>query len=218
MKIKTAVGAALLVSAFHTARADATDNVTAGQVRQDQVFASEFGDTRPPVGYVRFCAENPVECRGYSVTEKFKSAQLPMSQERWNLLYQVNTYVNGKIKPVSDLDLYGEAEHWAYPINAGDCEDYLLLKKRELEKLDFAAKSLRITVVLDENSQGHAVLTVTTDEGDFVLDNRRNDILLWNDTNYTFLKRQSEKDPRHWVALLKLPNHATTVVASGPRR
>lgn len=215
MKIKTAVGAAILVSAFHTARADATDNVAVSQAQQNQVFASEFGETRPPVGYVKFCAENPVECGGYSVTEKIKSAQLAMSVERWNLLYQVNTYVNGKIKPVSDQELYGEAERWAYPINAGDCEDYLLLKKRELEKLDFAAKSLRITVVLDENSQGHAVLTVTTDEGDFVLDNRRNEILLWNDTNYTYLKRQSAKDPRRWVALLKQPSPTTAAVSSG---
>ena len=218
MKIKTAVGAALLVSVIHTARADATDNVAAGQTQQNQVYASEFGETRPPIGYVKFCAENPVECGGYSVTEKIKSTHLAMSQERWNLLYQVNTYVNGKIKPVSDQDLYGEAERWVYPVNAGDCVDYLLLKKRELEKLDFAAKSLRITVVLDENQQGQAVLTVTTDEGDFVLDNRRNDILLWNDTNYTFLKRQSEKDPRRWVALLQQPNQTTTAVTSGSRR
>jgi predicted transglutaminase-like cysteine proteinase len=68
--------------------------------------------------------------------------------------------------------------------------------------------------VLDEQNQGHAVLTVTTDEGDYILDNRRNDILLWNDTNYTFLKRQSAKDPRRWVALLKKPTTAASVATS----
>ena len=31
---------------------------------------------------------------------------------------------------------------------------------------------LLITVVRDENNEGHAVLTVRTDEGDFILDNR----------------------------------------------
>ena len=49
-----------------------------------------------------------------------------MSPERWNQLYVVNSYVNGKIAPISDQDLYGEAEHWAYPTDAGDCELCLL--------------------------------------------------------------------------------------------
>ena len=55
------------------------------------------------------------------------------------MVYQLNSYVNGKVAPVSDEDLYGEAEYWAYPADAGDCEDYVLMKKRYLEKLGFAA-------------------------------------------------------------------------------
>ncbi len=124
-----------------------------------------------------------------------------MSPERWNLLYQVNTYVNGKIAPVSDQDLYGQPEYWAYPSDAGDCEDYLLLKRRYLMGLGFPIDALLITVVLDEKQEGHAVLTVTTGNGDYVLDNRRNEILRWSDFEYTFLKRQSPRDPRTWVAL-----------------
>ena len=86
-------------------------------------------------------------------------------------------------------------EYWTFPTDAGDCEDYLLLKKRYLEGLGFPAEALLITVVLDENNQGHAVLTVTGDKGDFVLDNRRNEILRWSDTRYRYLKRQSAGDP-----------------------
>jgi predicted transglutaminase-like cysteine proteinase len=126
-----------------------------------------------------------------------------MSPDRWNLLYQVNSYVNGKIAPVSDDDLYGQPEYWAYPTDAGDCEDYVLLKKRFLENLGFPASALLITVVLDERNEGHAILSVSTDAGDYVLDNRRDDVLRWTDTNYTFLKRQSKQDPRVWVALAK---------------
>ena len=92
-------------------------------------FAREFGKTLPPVGFVQFCVSNPAGLQGKG-GKKFK---LAMSPERWNLIYQVNTYVNGKIAPVSDQDLYGEPERWAYPTDAGDCEDYLLLKKRSLE-------------------------------------------------------------------------------------
>ena len=67
-------------------------------------------------------------------------------------------------------------------------------------------------MVLDEKNEGHAVLTVSTDGGDFILDNRRSDVLRWSDTDYTFLKRQSHSDPVQWVALVKQPS--PTVVLS----
>jgi predicted transglutaminase-like cysteine proteinase len=215
MNIKTAVGAALLGFFWSSSMAFAFDTASKAPVGQSKkYFASEFGKTLPPVGYVQFCAANPAECkpRGGS---KFK---LAMSPERWNLIYQVNTYVNGKIAPVSDQDLYGEPERWAYPTDAGDCEDYLLLKKRYLEGLGFPAETLLITVVLDEKNEGHAVLTVTTDGGDFILDNRRNDVFRWSDTNYTFLKRQSHANPVQWVALVKQPTSNSGFVSGGSSR
>ena len=73
---------------------------------------------------------------------------------------------------------------------------------------------LLITVVLDERREGHAVLTVATQAGDFVLDNRRNEVLLWNETGYTFLKRQSQQDPRRWMALTETKNNGA-ITASG---
>jgi predicted transglutaminase-like cysteine proteinase len=204
MKVMSAVGAALLASILAVAEgqaASSTDDVGAAL----NIAAAEFGQTLPPVGYVRFCASHAQECKPYSVVERMVPARLAMTPQRWTLLYQVNTYVNSQIRPVTDQELYGEAEHWTIPTRAGDCEDYLLLKKRKLEELGFPARSLRITVVLQEKGEGHAVLTVTSDEGDYVLDNRRNDILLWNDTEYTFLKRQSADDPKRWVALHQAP-------------
>jgi predicted transglutaminase-like cysteine proteinase len=138
-----------------------------------------------------------------------------MSPERWNLLYQVNSYVNGKIAPVSDQDLYGQPEYWAYPTDAGDCEDYVLLKRRYLEGLGFPADTLLITVVLDEKKEGHAVLTMTTADGDYVLDNRRNDVVRWSDVGYTFLKRQSASDPRQWVTLTRERPQTSGYVSGG---
>ena len=58
-----------------------------------------------------------------------------------------------------------------------------------------------MTVVRDKKDEGHAVLTVTTDKGDYVLDNEKNDILLWSKTGYRFVKRQSQSDPNVWVSL-----------------
>jgi predicted transglutaminase-like cysteine proteinase len=173
-------------------------------------FEPEYAKTLPPVGFVRFCATNAKDCQALSQAPEI----LTMTPDRWNLLYQVNTYVNNKIAPVSDQDLYGEPEVWAYPTDAGDCEDYVLLKKRYLEGLGFSAEALLITVVLDEKGEGHAVLSVTTKDGDYVLDNRRNDVLRWNATNYKFLKRQSHKDPLQWVALIRQETQSSGIVST----
>lgn len=161
----------------------------------------QFGKATPPVGYVQFCASGAEECK----MTKGHAARFDMSVEKWELLNQVNAYVNGKITPSSDIDLYKVAEKWAYPDKAGDCEDYVLLKKRYLGSVGFDAGELLITVVLDEHGEGHAVLTVASDEGDFILDNRRSEILRWNQTHYKFLKRQSQQNPKQWVSLAQKP-------------
>ena len=173
--------------------------------------APEYGKTLPPVGFVKFCVTNPEDCKTRGKAQQLIS----MSTERWDQLYQTNTYVNDRIAPISDQDLYGEAEHWAYPTDAGDCEDYVLLKKRYLEKLGFSAEALLITVVLDEKGEGHAVLTITTDAGDYVLDNRVDDVLRWNNSPYKFLKRQSHTNPLQWIALIKQSTSTTGFVATG---
>jgi predicted transglutaminase-like cysteine proteinase len=173
-------------------------------------FQKEFGKSLPPIGFVKFCAANPGECKNVGR----RVQRVAFNKAMWNKLEAVNQAVNAEIKPMSDAELYGQAEFWTYPVDAGDCEDYLLLKKRELERMGFDSGSLLITVVLDEKNEGHAVLTVATEQGDYVLDNRRNDIMSWADTGYTFLKRQSQKDPRAWVALTEA-QQPTPKVASG---
>ena len=214
MKIGSAVGAAVLATALYSLPASATGQAAIAQKAESSLHETEYGETLPPIGYVNFCATNKTECAPYSMGEMISSGHMDMTPDRWSMLYQVNTYVNGKITPVSDQQLYGQAEVWTYPTSAGDCEDFVLLKKRALEKLGVQAKNLQITVVLDEHNEGHAVLTVSTEDGDYILDNRRNDILLWNDTNYTFLKRQSAQNPKQWVALLKKPDAAATVASA----
>lgn len=212
MKIITAVGAVFLALVSAPGAAVALDTASRPLFSDaHKNFAAEYGKALPPVGFVKFCARNPQDCQPVGG----KAGRLAMEPGRWNLLYQVNTYVNGKVAPVSDQDLYGEAEYWAYPTDAGDCEDYLLLKKRYLEGLGFPPEALLITVVLDEKKEGHAVLTVTTAGGDFILDNRRNEILRWSDTGYTFLKRQSPADPRQWVALMQEKTNASGFIAGG---
>lgn len=172
----------------------------------------EFGAAKPPVGFVRFCVAQPEECRNKERT--IFTSRASMTTEMWSALNKVNAYVNGRIRPVSDQDLYGQVEHWTYPVNAGDCEDFVLLKKRYLEGLGFSPSTLLITVVLDEKGEGHAILTVATTEGDFILDNRRDQILRWDDSNYTFLKRQSARDPLQWTSLSRRSQGAAPIVST----
>ena len=204
-----ALGLVCMISAAQAVEAD-----LARVEPNKQQFAAVYGKALPPIGYVEMCAREPKECR----PQGGKPTHLALSPDRWNLIYQVNTFVNGKIAPVSDEELYGKPEYWTFPTDAGDCEDYLLLKKRYLEGLGFPSDALLITVVLDEKSQGHAVLMVTTDKGDFVLDNRRNEVLRWSDTGYTFLKRQSAEDPRQWVSLTKKGSVDSGAVSAGGKK
>jgi predicted transglutaminase-like cysteine proteinase len=176
----------------------------------DKVLA-EFGKSRPPIGYVMFCKRGAEECKNADG----KTERLTLNNENWNNINQVNTFVNSAIKPTSDMDLYHTTEYWAYPTTAGDCEDYVLLKKRLLVKLGFNPDELLITVLLDEHSEGHAVLSVITKDADLILDNRRNEILSVNQTNYKFLKRQSQQDPKQWVSLRKTDTQV--LVSSGSR-
>jgi predicted transglutaminase-like cysteine proteinase len=210
-----AVGAAFLMF-ISSMSADATNDHPISLVQAPQVqkvaFMKSFGDTLPPIGYVTFCREHQADCRpGPRFADRIQ-----LSPAKFSELDQVNTAVNTAVTPVTDLDHYGQAEVWAYPSdNKGDCEDYVLQKRRILIERGLPESALLITVVRDENNEGHAVLTVRTDAGDFVLDNKRRDIVRWADTPYTFIKRQSERNPLVWISLLP-PETApqTTVSAS----
>ncbi|WP_421694863.1 transglutaminase-like cysteine peptidase [Aestuariivirga sp.] len=205
-----AVAAFLILQLAVPAATAATDSVPSRSPRPVPRAAATFGKTLPPVGFVRFCLREPEACtaRGHS------SRRTALTAAQWDLVYGVNSYVNLKIVPASDKELYGEVEYWAYPNSAGDCEDYALLKQRYLEGLGIPASALLLTVALDNKNEGHAVLTLATDEGDFILDNRRDDIRRWTDTDYTFLKRQSQSDPRGWVSLVGDKAIAAGAVAS----
>ncbi len=162
-------------------------------------YARAYGDTLPPIGFVGFCARYEEECQPRQV----RTARMRLTPARWDLIMQVNTYVNRKVKPVTDQELYNQPEVWDYPSGAGDCEDYVLLKMRYLEELGVPPETMMITVVLDEAGEGHAVLMLRTDSGDFILDNRRDRVMPWYKTGYRYLKRQSQEDPSRWVSLTR---------------
>lgn len=182
--------------------ADATNNhaiTLKSQLEPQKVtFLQSFGETLPPIGYVNFCRERADECRP---SRRFAD-RVQFTGGKFAELQEVNNSVNDAVAPVTDLDLYGEVEVWTYPVKEGDCEDYVLLKRRILIERGWPESTLLITVVRDENNEGHAVLTVRTDRGDFVLDNKQHDVMAWADTPYTFVKQQSARNPLVWTSLL----------------
>ncbi|MEX2166998.1 MAG: transglutaminase-like cysteine peptidase [Methyloceanibacter sp.] len=166
---------------------------------QKVVFMEAFGESLPPIGFVTFCRENKGACR----SSKRYADRVQFSPAKLRELEQVNNAVNAAVAPVTDLELHGKVEVWSYPVKGkGDCEDYVLLKRHILIERGWPESTLLITVVRDENNEGHAVLTVRTDDGDYVLDNKRAEIMHWTDTPYTFVKRQSARNPLVWISLL----------------
>ncbi len=151
-----------------------------------------------PRGYVRFCQQHDAECQpsGNIV------AAIRLEPHHRAELERINHAYNVAIEPVTDLEQYGETDRWTYADSGkGDCEDYVLEKRRALIQLGWPASVLLITVVRDHNGDGHAVLTVVTDQGDLILDNQDERILSWKETGYRFVKRQSRLDPSSWVSL-----------------
>lgn len=168
---------------------------------------SIVGKANPPIGHYEFCKTYSAECSGHYAN----IGPIALTQDGWQEILDVNYTVNTSIQPLTDQDIYGVEERWAYPRTVGDCEDYALLKRKMLIDRGFSPSDLLMTVVLQPNGEGHAVLTVRTDHGDLILDNMRNKVLLWSDTEYTYLKRQSSDDPGRWV---KLQDGRTTAVGS----
>jgi predicted transglutaminase-like cysteine proteinase len=208
-----AIGSAFLMF-ISSMPADATNDHAISLEPAPQVqkvaFMTSFGDTLPPIGYVTFCREHQVECRpGRRFADRIQ-----LTVAKFHEIEEVNSEVNASVAPITDLELYGKPEVWAYPsANKGDCEDYVLQKRRTLIEHGYPESTLLITVVRDENNEGHAVLTVRTDQGDYVLDNKRHDVVRWTDTPYSFVKRQSEKNPLVWISLLppdSVPQTATS--------
>jgi predicted transglutaminase-like cysteine proteinase len=175
------------------------------------VFVSVGQEARAPIGWVQFCSDNPGECDANG-----GARDVTLNAKAWSEIVRINRAVNDRIKPVTDLEHWGVVERWDLPSDGyGDCEDYVLLKRQMLAKAGFPLGALLVTVVRDKKGDGHAVLTVKTDKGEFILDNQNEAVLLWSESGYRFVKRQSQANPNIWVTLGEPPQAATT--ASAPR-
>ena len=155
------------------------------------------GITSQPIGHYEFCQKYADECN-------IRSKLTPpprVTEYGWGVVHEINTTVNTTVVAMTDMEIYGKEEVWEYPTTAGDCEDFVLLKRKKLIERGFSVADLLITVVRKPDGEGHAVLTLRTTDGDYILDNLTDDVKLWTDTNYTYLKRQASFNTGRWVSI-----------------
>jgi predicted transglutaminase-like cysteine proteinase len=177
------------------------------QIKQDiswktkSILSNEYiplwNQVLPPIGWNEFCRVYTEDCQ-----KSFNEVEiLPLNESSWRIIKEINKEVNTLIQPLSDQKNHWVLEKWDYAENwYGDCEDYVLLKKKKLIEKWIPESSLLITVVKDKNWDWHAVLTIRTDRGDFILDNQKTKIYKWYENWYTYIKTQSQENPNIWLS------------------
>ncbi|MGY2047258.1 transglutaminase-like cysteine peptidase [Methylobacterium sp. JK268] len=159
--------------------------------------APALGAARPIAAWTEFCQRYASEC----AVDLSEADTITLSPRLWQTITAVNRSVNTRIQPITDQEHWGVPDRWDLAEDGmGDCEDYQLLKRKLLADAGLPRRAMRMTVVIDEKGEGHAVLMLRTDRGDLVLDNKTSAVLPWHRTGYTFIKRESQ-DTVAWVSM-----------------
>lgn len=154
-------------------------------------------DSAPP-GFISFCMRFVDQC----ATSQNNSPAVHLDLGTQAMLDTVNRSVNRAIWPESDERHYGVAEYWDIPKDGyGNCHDYALTKRKELIDAGLPERALRVAIVVTPRENRHAVLTVTTDRGDLVLDNLNDSVKPWTAVDYQWLQRQDSEGGFGWVNL-----------------
>ncbi|HEX8416058.1 MAG TPA: transglutaminase-like cysteine peptidase [Methylobacterium sp.] len=164
------------------------------------------GEARPITAWVDFCQTYAAEC----AVDRREPAVIALNAANWGAIVSINRRVNKSVRAVTDVEHLHVADRWDLAEDgSGDCEDFQLLKRKLLTEAGLPRRAMRMTVVIDEKGEGHAVLTLVTDRGDLILDNKTNTVLPWRQTGYTFIKRESQNAVA-WVSLGRAVSPVTT--------
>jgi predicted transglutaminase-like cysteine proteinase len=185
---------------------ETTQAQTVASLPSDMQLVERTTPAKPILGWVRFCEQFAAEC-AVNLTEP---AIVQLDSATWNTIVAINRRVNAKVKPITDKDHWNLVDRWEFPEDGmGDCEDFQLLKRRMLVERGIPRRAMRMTVVIDELGEGHAVLMIRTNRGDYILDNKTSAVLPWHQTGYVFVKRESQ-DSLAWVSLSGQSSPTTT--------
>jgi predicted transglutaminase-like cysteine proteinase len=178
------------------------------------------GDAEAPPGRFRWSPMSPTAAAGGSRVSAAVSnlaspdlavragRPLPMTEALTGALESVNVRINRQIRYVSDdRRLYGEDDYWTLPLDAGgpaagDCKDYVLEKRQALIAAGVPAEDLSIAIVQTPWGATHAVLLVSTERGEMVLDSLSSAVKPWRKTGYTWLERQAPGKQFSWVTVV----------------
>jgi len=191
---KLTLSTIFLCASVLTANADALHRNPSQQGNSEHM--QTFGNTSIPIGAYEYCQRYAQRCK-----YEPKASGVQLTRSVWDQVVNINYNINATVRPMTDMEIFGVEERWELPTDAGDCEDYVLAKKRELSRLGFPPGAMRVTVVYDANDGGHAVLTLVTDQGDFILDNNNNKVLRWQEAELTYIKRQKPGNLMRWESL-----------------
>jgi predicted transglutaminase-like cysteine proteinase len=176
------------------------------------LFTVAVEKANPPPGWTEFCSHYVSECAAQPSTKQGTPPAIVLTSETWETITGVNEWVNTHIQPMPDRAHRGRINVWAFAEDGrGDCKDYVLVKRQKLIEAGLPRESLLITVVQTTREQGHAVLIARTDHGDFVLDNLSPTVVIWSETPYQFVERQSEWNPNAWFYIDGRPPRADQV-------
>lgn len=139
-----------------------------------------------PIGFSLMCLKSPRECQGGG------ASRVSATSDMMKTLRSVNARVNRAIKPRND-----RGDVWSASAGAGDCEDYVLAKRRALIRTGVPSSALRIAYVRTKSGVDHAVLVVRTNNKDMVLDNLTSAIKPLSQTGYRVIS-VSSANPMKW--------------------
>jgi predicted transglutaminase-like cysteine proteinase len=179
---------------------------TLASLPSNDVGARIRGDAKPIAAWTAFCQDYAAEC----AVDRDEPARIALTPATWAMIVSVNRRINKSVEAKTDMEHLHVPDRWDLAEDGiGDCEDFQLLKRHLLAEAGLPRRAMRMTVVIDEKGEGHAVLTLITDRGDLVLDNKTNTILPWHRTGYIFIKRESQ-DAVAWVSLGGATSPVTT--------
>jgi predicted transglutaminase-like cysteine proteinase len=174
-------------TASYSAYAKETSQERSGAQTVQKISMS--GRAIAPTGLQVFCLLNSEHCKSGG------SSKVKMTNDLMKVLKRVNSKINRTIRPRKD-----QGDIWSINTQYGDCEDYVLTKRYQLIKLGVPANALRIATAYTRSGEGHAVLVILSDEGDYVLDNRRNSIREWHKTGLQWVAI-SKENPTQWASI-----------------
>jgi predicted transglutaminase-like cysteine proteinase len=153
-----------------------TSIVTQGKLLEKWLEVEREIDDERPV--LRACEENRASCQSQTALDFLAIVDSARTLEGRARFGEINRAINLKIRPMSDLALYGIEDVWSPPLatfaqGAGDCEDYAIAKFIALQEAGVSADDLRIVILRDNiREENHAVVAARLDGNWLILDNR----------------------------------------------